>query len=54
MVVDEALVNFDSERARLAAQAFSELARTNQVLVFSCHRGMVDMFGECGAQIVEI
>ena len=54
VVVDEALVNFDSARARLAARAFSELARTNQVLIFTCHRPIVDMFGEYGAQIVEI
>jgi uncharacterized protein YhaN len=54
VVVDEALVNFDSERARLAAQAFSELAQTNQVLVFTCHRTIVDMFENVGAQVVEI
>ena len=54
VVVDEVLVNFDSERAHLAAQAFSELAQTNQVLVFTCHRTIVDMFGEGGAQVVEI
>ena len=54
VVVDEALVNFDSERARLAAQAFSELAQTNQVLVFTCHRTIVDIFEKVGAQVVEI
>ena len=54
VVVDEALVNFDSERARLAAHAFFELAQTNQILIFTCHRSMVDMFGEDGAQVVEI
>ncbi len=54
VVVDEALVNFDSERAHLGAQAFSELSQTNQVLVFTCHRTIVDMFGEGGAQVVEI
>ena len=37
VVVDEALVNFDPERARLAAESFAQLAETNQVLVFTCH-----------------
>ena len=37
VVVDEALVNFDPERARLAAESFAQLSETNQVLVFTCH-----------------
>ena len=55
VVVDEALVNFDPERARLAAEAFAELARTNQVLVFTCHTATRDMFAEvAGAHVVDI
>ena len=55
VVVDEALVNFDPERARLAAEAFAELARTNQALVFTCHTSTRDMFAEvAGAHVVEI
>ncbi len=44
VVVDEVLVNFDPDRARRAAEAFVELSRTNQVLVFTCHPEMVDLF----------
>jgi uncharacterized protein YhaN len=44
VVIDEALVNFDPERARRAIAALAELARTNQVLVFTCHPATVDMF----------
>ncbi len=44
VVVDEALVNFDPERARRAVQAFVELSQTNQVLVFTCHPSTVKLF----------
>ena len=55
VVVDEVLVNFDPERARLAAESFGELAETNQVLVFTCHPATRDMFADvAGAQVVDI
>ena len=54
VVVDEALVNFDPERASLAAGAFARLAETNQVLVFTCHRTIADTFADVGAQVSEI
>ena len=55
VVVDEVLVNFDPERARLVAEAFANLAQTNQVLVFTCHPETVDLFVEAaGAQVIEV
>ena len=55
VVVDEALVNFDPERARLAAEAFAKLSETNQVLVFTCHPSTADMFADVAeAQVVDI
>ena len=55
VVVDEVLVNFDPERARLAAEAFATLAETNQVLVFTCHPETVDLFAEAaGAQVIQV
>ena len=55
VVVDEALVNFDPERARLAAEAFGHLAETNQVLVFTCHPSTAEMFAEAaGAQVLDL
>ena len=55
VIVDEVLVNFDPERARLAAQSFAELAQTNQVLVFTCHPAIADMFANTtGAQVLDI
>ena len=54
VVVDEALVNFDPERASLAAGAFAKLSETNQVLVFTCHQIIADTFANVGAQVSEI
>lgn len=54
VVVDEALVNFDPERASLAVNAFSKLSETNQVLVFTCHRTVADMFADVGAQVLDV
>ena len=54
VVVDEALVNFDPARASLAAGAFAKLSETNQVLVFTCHDTIADMFANEGAEVLEI
>ena len=55
VVVDEVLVNFDPERARLAAESFAELSETNQVLVFTCHPGMAELFTDvAGAQVIDV
>ena len=55
VVVDEALVNFDPGRAHLAAEAFADLSTTNQVLVFTCHPSVAEMFADAaGAQVVDI
>ncbi len=55
VVVDEVLVNFDPERAKLAAESFATLSETNQILVFTCHPGTADLFaGAAGADVVEV
>ena len=54
VIVDEALVNFDPERANLAASAFAELSQTNQVLVFTCHRTIAEMFANVDATVIDI
>ena len=55
VVVDEALVNFDPERAHLAAESFARLSKTNQVLVFTCHPATAETFSKsAGAQVVDI
>ncbi|MEI7744648.1 MAG: AAA family ATPase [Chloroflexota bacterium] len=37
VVMDDILVNFDDERAALAAESIRELAKRQQVLYFTCH-----------------
>jgi uncharacterized protein YhaN len=44
VVVDEVLVNFDPDRARKAAESFGEISGSNQVIVFTCHPWMRDLF----------
>ncbi len=46
VIVDEILVNFDPERARHAAIAFGNLAQHNQVIVFTCHPWVRDIFSQ--------
>lgn len=56
VIVDEILVNFDPSRAMRAAEAFAELSRTNQVLVFTCQPHIVEAFISASpdAQIIEV
>ncbi len=56
VIVDEVLVNFDAHRARRAAEGFAELSKTNQVLVFTCHESMRDLFLQVApmTQVIEI
>lgn len=51
VVVDEILVNFDPERALRAAVAFTELSGTNQVLVFTCHPTVVELFRDVASEL---
>ena len=55
VVVDEALVNFDPARTRVVAEAFTTLSETNQILVFTCHPHVCDVFSDvAGAHVVDI
>ncbi len=49
VIVDEVLINFDAERCQRVAGAFARLAETNQVLVFTCHEWVADMFERAAA-----
>ena len=44
IIMDDILVNFDPERASSAAKAILELSHTHQVLFFTCHPEVVDVF----------
>ena len=55
VVVDEALVNFDPTRTKVAAEAFTSLSETNQILVFTCHPHVCDVFVDvASAHVVDI
>lgn len=54
VIIDEALINFDPDRARRAAAAFATLAQTNQVIVFTCHAIMRELFASEGAVALDI
>ncbi len=56
VIVDEILVNFDPERGQRAAEGFAELSKTNQVLVFTCHPTIRDLFTAASpdTQVIEI
>ena len=51
VVVDEVLVNFDPDRALRAAVAFTELSKANQVLVFTCHPTVVELFRNAATEL---
>ena len=56
VIVDEVLVNFDPDRARRAAEAFTQLAQHTQVIVFTCHPWVVDLFSNAASrpQVIEL
>jgi uncharacterized protein YhaN len=43
-VLDDVLVNFDPGRATAVGRAIGNLARSHQVLAFTCHPHIVDVF----------
>ena len=53
LIMDDALVNFDDERARFAAETLVGFAneRGRQMLVLSCHAHVVQLFTAAGAHI---
>jgi len=55
LVMDDALVNFDDERARAAARVLvefaSDLPGERQVLAFTCHAHVAELFADAGAAV---
>ena len=46
IVVDDILVNFDPVRAKATMKVLQEIAKTHQVLVFTCHSHISQLFQE--------
>ena len=51
VIVDEVLVNFDPDRAFQSAVAFSQLSDSNQILVFTCHPTVVELFRDASSAV---
>jgi hypothetical protein len=52
LVLDDVLVNFDSERVRCAADVLCDFARQgHQVIMFTCHEHITDIFEDAEADI---
>ena len=52
MVLDDVLVNFDGQRARNAAEVLYEFSRNGyQIMMFTCHDHIRDMFRDLGADV---
>ena len=51
---DDILVNFDARRRRGAARALAELARTRQVVLFTCHEEVVKALRKADPDITEL
>ena len=55
LVMDDVLVNFDDERAQAAVGVLGQFARAgHQLLVFTCHRHLAEMFRAAGADVREL
>ena len=52
LVLDDVLVNFDTERVRCAAEVLCEFARHgHQVIMFTCHEHITDIFEDAQAEV---
>ena len=52
MILDDVLVNFDGQRALAAAEVLYDFSRNgHQILMFTCHEHMRDMFHSLGADV---
>jgi hypothetical protein len=52
LVLDDVLVNFDTDRVRCAAKVLCDFARHgHQVIMFTCHEHITDLFEEAGGSV---
>lgn len=52
LILDDVLVNFDVQRTKAAAEVLVEFAHTgHQVMIFTCHQHVMDIFGELGVDV---
>lgn len=52
LVLDDALINFDSRRAKGSAKLLMDFSRKGiQVILFTCHKSVRDVFEKCGVAV---
>ncbi len=52
VVLDDVLVNFDEQRTQAAAEVLLDFAHAgHQLLVFTCHRHVMDIFGQLAVDV---
>ena len=51
---DDILINFDARRRQGAARALAELARTRQVVLFTCHEEVVEAMRAADPELTEL
>lgn len=54
VLADDILVNFDDQRREGAARALAELARVRQVIVFTCHKEVVDSLVSADSSAIRV
>jgi len=54
LILDDVLVNFDPERAQNAVKALARISKLHQVVAFTCHPALREVFQKHGAQIVSL
>ncbi len=54
IILDDVLVNFDRQRARNVVKVLTRLAARHQVIAFTCHEEVRELFAEQGARVIEI
>ncbi len=54
IIVDDILVNFDPERTHATLRVLGRLARRHQVIAFTCHPGLKEMFRQEGAEVITL
>jgi len=54
VIMDDILVNFDDERGPLAIKALQNFAKERQVVVLTCHKNTVEIYGKYGVNEIII
>ncbi len=54
VILDDILVNFDPERAQHAVKTLARISKVHQVVAFTCHPQLRDIFQKQGAQLLSL